>query len=358
MRAAVKAQTLPPLNRAWLGFYGLASLPLLLLAMLFATLLLLSPAKAETITCAGKDLLAEMQAKDPKKYAEVLADAAKIPNGKGTFWKVEKSGVQTSYLLGTMHLTDPRVLDMPKGASAAFASARIVVVESDEILNEKKAAAGLLAKPELTMFTDGTTISSLLDKQDAARLAEGLKAHGIALTLVDRMKPWMIASFVSLPACEMQRKAAGVSFLDKKIAEDAVAGGKQLVGLETMQQQLQAMNDLPVKFHLKALIDTLDLGKRMDDITATMLDLYASGDIGMIVPMLSATTADTGGSASDYAAFEQRIVTDRNHVMAARSASSFARGGVFMAVGALHLPGKEGVIALLRDEGYTVTPVP
>lgn len=338
-------------------FWIAASLPLVLVALLFATFFWLGPVRASDLACTGSDLVEAMKTSDPARYQALETEAAAIPNGKGVFWKVEKAGLKPSYLLGTMHLTDPRVLKMPKGADEAFAASDTVIIESDEVLNEQKAAVALLAKPELTMFTDGTTISKLLDAGERAKLETGLKSKGIQLGLVEKMKPWMIASIVSMPACELSRKAEGVSFLDKKIAEDAVARGKQLKGLETMAEQLQAMAELPVKFHLKALIDTLDLGSRMDDITATMLDLYVKGEIGMIVPMLSTVTADKPGDMSDYAAFEQRIVIDRNHVMADRSAPSFEKGSVFMAVGALHLPGKEGVIALLQQRGFTVTPV-
>lgn len=342
---------------AGLVFYALASLPLILLALLFIGIADARLAHADDVACSGKNVLSELKASAPDKYQALLDEAAKVPNGTGIFWKVEKAGLAPSYLLGTMHLTDPRVLAKPQGADAAFDSASTVIIESTEILDEKKAAAALLMKPELTMFTDDSTISGLLGKDDSARLEAGLKKRGIDLVLVNKMKPWMIASIVSLPACEMARKAQGAAFLDMQIAQDAVAKGKALVGLETMTEQLQAMAELPVQFHLKALIETLDLGDRMEDITATMLDLYTQGEIGMIVPMLTAVTESKDGAMSDYAAFEQRIITDRNHVMAERSKESFEKGGVFMAVGALHLPGKEGVVELLRQEGFTVTSV-
>lgn len=338
-------------------FYVLASLPLLLMALLFIGIADARLAHAEEVACSGKNVLAELKTSSPDKYKALLDEAAKVPNGHGTFWKVEKAGLAPSYLLGTMHMTDPRVLAKPKGADEAFDQAGTVIIESTEILDQKKAAAALLMRPELTMFTDGSTITGLLGKDESARLEAGLKKRGIDLVLVNKMKPWMIASIVSLPACEMARKAEGAAFLDMQIAQDAVAKGKTLVGLETMAEQLQAMAELPVQFHLKALIETLDLGDRMEDITATMLDLYTEGDVGMIVPMLTAVTESKDGTMSDYAAFEQRIVTDRNHVMAERSKASFDKGGVFMAVGALHLPGKEGVVELLRQEGFTVTAV-
>jgi len=254
-------------------------------------------------------------------------------------------------------VTDPRVLTLPPRTQAAHDAADTIVIESDEILDEKKASAALLMKPELMMFTDGTTIEKLLSHDDYVRLEEGLKQRGIPLAAVSRMRPWMISSVVALPSCEMARKARGVQFLDQKIAADAVAGGKQVKGLETLAEQLQAMAELPTEFHMKSLIETLALGSKMNDVVETMTDLYLSGDIGMTIPMLKTVSPDGEDEDGDYAAFEQRIILDRNKVMAERAAPILANGNVFMAVGALHLPGEGGVIELLRKQGFTVTAV-
>lgn len=79
-----------------------------------------------------------------------------------------------------------------------------------------------------------------------------------------------------------------------------------------------------MEFHLQALIETLELGDRMDDIMTTMTDLYVAGDIGMTMPMLKSLDPKKAAAESEqgYAAFEQRIITDRNHVMAERAAPS------------------------------------
>lgn len=334
-----------------------ASIPALLMIALFAALAMAGPADAQEAECGGNNILSALKDSDPSAYQRVLDEGAAIPNGKGIFWKIEKPGIATSWLMGTMHLTDARVLAMPDAARAAWPAAQIVIVESDEILDENKAMVGLLSRPELTMLTDGSTISGLLSPGDTQKLEAGLKARGLSLPLVARMQPWMISSFVSLPACEFTRKAKGAAFLDQKIAGDAKAEGKTLVGLETMEEQLSAMADLPVKFHLDALIETLALGSRMDDAVETMIELYLAGDIGLTMPMLKTLTPLGTDPDKGYAAFEQRIIIDRNKVMATRAAPHFAKGNVFMAVGALHLPGEQGLVTLLRQQGYTVTPV-
>jgi len=334
----------------------IAAFHMLLAASLLAVLFSVTPAAAADDSCSGKDLMAELKQSDPARYAEVVKEADAVPNGKGIFWKIEKPGLKPSWLLGSMHVTDPRVLNLPAYAQTAHDNADTIVIESDEILNEKKAAAALLARPDLTMFTDGTTIQKLLSPEDYARLDAGLKQRGIPLSAVSRMRPWMIASAVALPACEIARKAKGVQFLDQKIAADAVAEGKQVKGLETLAEQLQAMAELPMEFHLKSLIETLELGPKMNDVVETMTDLYLSGNVGMTIPMLKTVSPEEGGDG-DYAAFEQRIILDRNKVMADRAAPILATGNVFMAVGALHLPGDKGVIELLRQQGFTVTAV-
>ena len=336
----------------------IATLHVMLAASVLAVLLSISSAKAQDASCGGRNLIAEMKTSDPARLAKLETEAAAIPNGKGLFWKIEKAGVAPSYLLGTMHVTDPRVLAMPKGADEAYATAKTVIVESDEIVDDQKAAAAIMMQPGLTMFTDGKSIGDFLKDDQEAKLAAGLKVRGIPLTLVAKMKPWMIASFVALPACEMARKASGAAFLDQKLAKDAVAQGKTLKGLETMVEQLQAMDALPVEFHLQALIETLDLGDTIADVMETTTELYLSGDTGLIMPMMKSISEEKSKSDdAGYADFEQRIITDRNKTMATRAKPILDGGNVFMAVGALHLPGKEGVVDLLRKDGFTMTAV-
>ncbi|TXH82865.1 MAG: polysaccharide biosynthesis protein GumN [Rhizobium sp.] len=332
--------------------------PLMLAIVLIATMLTLRPAHAEDAvsdSCGGKDLMAELQKSDPAKYAAIIADGDKVENGKGIFWKIERPGLKPSWLLGTMHVSDSRVLTMPKGAADAVAAADTIVVESDEILDDKKAAAALFANPSLTMLTDGSTISEHLSAEDNARLEAGLKERGLTLAAVSRMQPWLISSSFEITGCEIRRKAGGAKFLDQKLANDAAAEGKQVKGLETLAEQAKAMSDLPISLHLKSLMQTLQLGNKINDVNETMTDLYLAGNIGAMIPMLKVIEPDQNISDDDTAAFEQRIILDRNKVMAERAAPILDKGNAFIAVGALHLVGDQGLVALLRKQGFTVT---
>jgi uncharacterized protein YbaP (TraB family) len=336
-----------------------AGLHLLAALSFLSVLFSLSPARAQDAApvCGGDNILTKLAADDPAAFTALRAEADAIPNGKAIFWKIEKDGTAPSYLLGTMHVTDPRVLAMPEPARAAFAGANTVIIESDEIADEKKAGATILARPDLTMFADGRKITDLLDSDDATKLTEGLKARGVSIFAVARMKPWMIASFVALPACEITRKASGAFFLDQKLAKDALAEGKTLKGLETLIEQISALDSLPLEPQLQGLIQTLELGDGIEDVIETMSQLYLAGDTGMIMPMMRAAAPSSKEDAAAYAEFEKRIIIDRNHTMAERAAPVLDGGNAFVAVGALHLPGEEGLVELLRKEGFRLTAV-
>ncbi|SEM14233.1 hypothetical protein SAMN04487976_12079 [Xaviernesmea oryzae] len=327
-----------------------------LLVLLTLVFVLAVAGRSQAADCGGQDLIDLWRRTAPERLARIEAEAADVPNAQGTFWRVEKPGVAPSYLLGTMHVSDPRVLAMPKGAAEAFTRAGTVIVESDEIADDRKAAASLMSRPDLTMLTDGKTINDYLDEDQREKLKTGLAARGLSLDLVARMRPWMLASFVALPPCELQRKAAGDTFLDKQLADRALKEGKHLKGLETLAEQVEAMNSLPVEFHLSALLETLAMGDQVQDVMRTTTGLYLAGSIGMILPMMEAAGAEGGGEKGVSADFEKRIILDRNRVMATRAAPALDQGGVFMAVGALHLPGEAGVIALLREKGFRISP--
>jgi uncharacterized protein YbaP (TraB family) len=128
-------------------------------------------------------------------------------------------------------------------------------------------------------------------------------------------------------------------------------------GLETAAGQLRAMASLPIAFHIKGLVETLKLGDKINDINETMIVLYQRGDTGTFWPLLRSMSPGEEDDAAGYAAFEQAMITDRNKVMVHHAQPILAKGNAFMAVGALHLPGPEGLVEDFRKAGYTVTAV-
>lgn len=343
---------------AGLSLRLIAAINLLFVAAFLATLLFAATRAGaqEAVACTGKDMLAQMQRENPETLEHIKAEAAGVENGGALLWKIEKEGVDPSYLFGTMHMADPRVVELPDAAQAAFDASSTVVIETTEVLDPAKAMAAMLANPEMTMFTDGTTLFSLLPEDERVEAEAALNARGIAPASVQKMKPWIIAAMVALPACELARKSAGAPVLDVELARQAEASGKALGGLETIADQLGAMASLPMDFHIRGLVDTLKLGDRVDDMIETMIVLYLEGDTAMFWPFFRVTLQSDEETEAGFAAFEETMVTARNRTMAEHAAPFIDAGGAFVAVGALHLPGKEGLVALLRDAGYSIEP--
>jgi uncharacterized protein YbaP (TraB family) len=345
----------PALDRIADGILRLCLIMSWLMLAAFLVIAFSARARAEGISCGGRDLIAEMAKSDPVKLDALRKEAAETENGKGLLWKIEKPGVKPSYLFGTMHLTDPRVLKLSGAAEAAYQGADTIVIETDEVLDSKAPLKVMADTPDLMMFTNGQTLDKLIPKDKLETVKAALSKRGISLAAVNRMQPWILTSMLAMPACELARKKEGTDFLDIKLAEEAKNSGKRIAGLETIKDQLGAMASLPIQFHVDGLIETLALGPELPDVFETMTVLYTQGDIGMIFPLMRSVSPDGIESGSNYAEFEEKMINTRNRNMAERAMPIVDEGNAFIAVGALHLPGEQGLVSLLKHKGYTIT---
>ncbi|GGE06357.1 hypothetical protein GCM10011390_26840 [Aureimonas endophytica] len=328
------------------------------LAVLLATLAPgPAPASAAEPACQpGTDLTPKLAADG--RLARIEAEAAKVPNGEGRFWRVEKDGLPPSYLFGTMHLSDPRILARPPAVEAALGAAKTVVIETLDVLDQGKSDLLVLAHPELMMLPAGKSLDDYLSPEEKRESDALFAKAGTPYAAVRTLQPWFTAMGVMLPGCEAARAAAGAHPLDIALALDAKAAGKVLVGLESSLEQLQAMASMDMELQVANLLSILRVKDTIPDLFETLTDFYLAGRIGAIGPLseIATETPDSPqASGAAYAQFEQRIVTDRNRRMAERLAPQLAAGGVLVAVGALHLPGEEGLVELLRRAGYRVT---
>lgn len=334
-------------------FRGIASR---VAALLLLAALLSAPAGSPALadnsgSCGGKDLLLQLRKNDPSRYGAIIDDASKVANGYSIFWKIEKPGVEPSWLFGTMHSSDERVLKLPAEFHDAFDNIDTLVLELKEIANPNTIALELLKHPELTMLPPQKNLDQILPPEETAQIAAGLAKRGVPIASVLRMRPWFI--YMTLLACSAQQNANGQYVLDRQLAVDAEKNGVDIEGLETPLEQFQAMADLSDELTMKGLLEAFKLPYNMNDITETLVGLYVTGNSGLMKAFVEGLSDDKTIDIT----FMKRIVSDRNEVMAKRILPYLERGNVMMAVGALHLPGDHGVVELLRKQGYTLTPV-
>jgi uncharacterized protein YbaP (TraB family) len=306
--------------------------------------------------CRGIDMLAETAAKDPQTYTRIMAEAAATKNAGAILWKIEKDGRPPSYLFGTVHLTDERVTNLSPAVKSALNAAKVVALEVSD-LSETATASVIAQAAPLVMFTDGRRLDTLLSNADYDVVKTIIARSGMPVEMAALFKPWIVTMILSVSECERHKVQNGARVLDMKIAEMGKARGLDVVGLETIPAQLESLAAVPEQQQLDMLRSSLRFADRTDDMMETLVQLYLSRKISAAMPFQLALARQAGVSDQAFAGFQQKLIVERNEKMLAVAEPLLDKGGVFVAIGALHLPGEKGVVALLRQSGYTVSPI-
>lgn len=311
------------------------------------------PAAAQ---CGGNDLMAELEVRAPDAHKQVLAEAAKIENSEAVLWKVEKEGVPPSYLFGTMHLSDARIATLTPKTKEAIKSSKIVALEVAD-LSENAVGAAMAKAAELVVYTDGRNLQSQLDEDEFKKVQSLVAKSGMPGEFAGMFRPWIVSMLLSLSDCERKQVAAGAPVLDMRVAEEAQKNGLEVTGLETVESQLGALAAVPDDQQIQMLKVGLKYADRADDMMETLVQMYLKRRLNAAMPFQIALAAEHGTPASAFDGFQKTLLVDRNATMRDAAKSLLEKGGVFVAVGALHLPGQTGLVHLVREAGYTVTAV-
>jgi hypothetical protein len=314
------------------------------------------PALAAPPACGGRDIAAELQSSAPEAWGRIREAARATANGDAILWRLRTAAGRESHLFGTIHLTDERIVRLPPAADAALASATTVALEVAD-LSPATLAASIARLQRLLVYTDGRSLSQFLSAEEQTTAAKSLERAGMPPAALAALKPWVVTMTMSLSDCERQRTAAGLKPLDLRIGERGAALGAPVVGLETIEDQLLAMSAVPDADQLIVLRASLKLYAQADDMIETMVRRYLARDIGAVWPLQEELWRRAGFDTWAFQSFRRELVTRRNIRMRDAALPLIERGGAFIAVGALHLPGDDGLVALLRKAGLTVEPV-
>jgi uncharacterized protein len=305
--------------------------------------------------CAGRDILAEMKRSDPEGYAKIRAAADAVPNTGALLWRIDGKGQPASYLFGTIHSTDDRVTRLSPAVVAAFNAAGTVALEFLESEAPKSALEQMMAAKGF--YADGNGLKDALSAAELKTLRTTLAAEGLPANVAHLLRPWLAVFMLALPPCEKRRADAGLVYLDQRIERDAIAQGKRVVGLETMALQVSALDGLPEAAQVGLLKATVATIRLRNDALEVMHRAYLARDLATSVPFTKRIVERAGHDSSPLDVFEREIATKRNYGMRDASLPLLEQGGAFVAVGALHLLGKEGLVELYRAAGYVVTPI-
>lgn len=313
-------------------------------------------ASAAQARCTGQLILLKLTASHPDVMRQVRAAADKIVNTEAILWRVERPGLAASYLFGTMHVSDKRVMAMPKAARAALDRARLVALEIAD-MSPGAMMRGIQNVPQLMVYTDGSRLDQKLTAAEFAQVKAVLAKSGMPAQMAAVIRPWMVGIALAVPLCEQQRIASGETALDAFIAEVARKNKVPVVGLETIESQLQSLAGVPEADQLAMLRVSLAHIDKREDLFETLIQSYMKRDLGLVLELSKGLARIAGLKASGFAGFSRELIAKRNHEMFERSVAHVEKGNSFIAVGAAHLIGDTGLVALFRKAGFTVTAV-
>jgi uncharacterized protein len=289
--------------------------------------------------------------------AAEAARADDLVNGDGLLWRIEKTGLAPSTLFGTIHSTDESALEIARRAAQSINGAKIVATELGgpiDTIEKANITAATLAK---ALDRDHDTFEGAIAPEDRQKIEKLISSLGYPAEFAHHLKPWFLAILTALPKCEAERETLNLPEVDQFLAETARDSGVKVIGLETAEEQLAAIANMRPEVAATLLTLTARDPGLNDNLYATMLRLYRESRPAEILAVSDALggLSDTALAAQDE--FMLALLQGRNATMAERAAPLLASGGAFIAVGALHLAGKAGLVERFRAQGYTVTKV-
>jgi uncharacterized protein len=325
-------------------------------ALILAAALWLTMSSAVQADCHGHDLFPALKSEAPAAYAAIETAASAMPFRHGKLFRLSRAGSEPSYLFATLHLSDPRVTDFSPRLTATLTGSKIVVLETVETGDVLRRAIGNnhAAWRRATLAGENQRADNLLPKTDFEQLEALAARSGLPKSAAREFKASTLALLLDLPACAV-RLPGTKPYLDQLVANIARENKIETVGLESMIEQIEILDGLPPETERDLLIAVLRRADRSEDFVETEIARYAEGDIGGLLAWLQSPEPIRGvAQAQIPPAVGDRLITLRNHRMRDRALSLLRRGGAFIAVGAVHLPGKEGLLSLLQTEGYNV----
>jgi uncharacterized protein YbaP (TraB family) len=324
---------------------------MLLRSVLFAFLVFAAPAFAQAPDCGGVDISA-----DPSIHPDWAAHADDLVNGEGLLWRIEKPGVAPSYLYGTMHSTREGPMRLARAAAPYADKATAVATELGDLDSAAKIEIGARMLRE-ALSPDADTWVGEIEGADVAPVEALLSEKGTPKEMAHHLKLWMLALAASLPKCEVDGQAEELPEVDESFAKIAQANHTPVIALETIDEQMSAVASISAPLAAMTLKSAARGGALADGGYATLLSLYVQKKPTAALVVLEAAPGVSDEERKVTAELTRRLLGDRNDVMAARAAPLLEKGGAFVAVGALHLSGKRGLVELLRGRGWKVTNV-
>ena len=267
---------------------------------------------------------------------------AQVPTENSLLWEIKAPGEsKPSYLFGTIHLICPADFSLSDSLKSAVTKTEQVALEID--MDDPAMMATMMKTMNMK---EGNTLSKLISESEYAKLAKFYKdSVGVGIAMFEKAKPFVLMGplFNSVLACQPQS-------YEMSLVELAGKQKSEVIGLETLEEQMAIFDTIPYKDQVKMLLTLIDSLPQARREFKELISLYKTENINELYQM---TLKSEFGMESN----QDIMLFDRNKKWIARIQKLIADKPTLFAVGAAHLGGEKGVIALLRKEGYRVRPI-
>lgn len=262
-----------------------------------------------------------------------------ILSSQSLLWEISKPNIKKhSYIYGTIHIQDKRVFEYSDSVEIAIKACDAFALEI--LLDE------IDPKSLLKAMTMNTTLDKLLSTEEYDFVKnEVKKRYGLNILMFNKIKPFFTSTQLMISNSNKEMEDA----LDPHLLKIARNLNKKCVGIETFQDQIDAVDKISLKEQAKMLMSGLKDTSTTDLKSNDLIESYLKMDINEMVELTKDTTMPK--------VFEEVFIWKRNVRMANSIDKQIKKQSIFVAIGAAHLGGEKGVLQYLRNKGYSVRPV-
>lgn len=285
----------------------------------------------------------------PAVYADqpAAAPAVAAPVQRPLLWKVSDAD-NSVYLLGAFHLLKPDDYPLPKEVDRAFDDSKTLLFEVDPAA--MTAPETVVAMQKYATYDNGQSLSTVLPKETLNKLQTLLSAGGGSLQAVEQSEPWAVNLGLIMGVTQAMgfRPELG---LDRHMMQRASEAGKAASGLETIDDQLKAMDSVPYAEQASSMDEFLSNPQKSVRQMQDLHDWWRAGDVAKLDQEMRAEMAkktpesyrllDVDRNANWLPKVEKRLTDEK-------------KDNTLIVVGALHLLGSDGLVEQLKAKGYTV----
>jgi uncharacterized protein YbaP (TraB family) len=289
--------------------------------------------------------VAAMSAAALAQAAPQMAPAAVSEQSSGPALWVVRDEDSTLYLFGTVHLLKPDTEWRTPEVDAAMASADTIWMEIADVDNPTGAQEVMM---RLGLSPD-RPLSSLLSAEELAALDATARQLGASAAALDPMRPWLAALQISVSAI-VKAGFDPASGVELKLLAAAREAGTPVRGLETVEEQLSYIANLPDPVQIAFLNQSIAEFAEAETALNAMVDAWAAGDVAGLEAL------GIEEFRTDYPELYDAILVRRNAAWTEQITTILEGSGTtFIAVGALHLAGDDSVQSMLAARGVTAT---